>query len=513
MKITNRKMISTIEENLDFDSNKKVRCGLVKVSDGKSKPVVMRLYLTLEQMRLQEEIISPVNNNSPNTYPKDASIRLVVVNRDTRGNLGISIKGGAEHKLPILISKIIKGQSAHLTGLLFVGDAIIKVNGELINHCTHEEAINIIHNAGDMVMLTVKHYASATPFLSKTVDNNLSNIEETIQEPLDNEKMMRTTNNIRPSTLDINYTAMKKWSDVITVPLLMAYITRYMYGTDKLRPNAFEIRGLNGSKTGIIHCEDSAILSQWLKYINDNIMALSSLQIKLFNRNYQGGDRIEYMGWVNEGILNRNTSWQNYRPRFLVLKGTEVFIFETPPLTMDELNKCKGKLKVYQSMLRIIKDSENVDERQHCFLLQTCGENSKYFSVETRHELLRIESAWHTSICTSVIKIGTITFNVVCSDTRRNAGLTLNWNHGFSLYDTTTREYVWRYKFSNLRGSSDDGKSKLKLHFYDPDSKAIETKALECIVLQGLLFCMHAFLTAKVASVDPSFLSVFNLTC
>jgi hypothetical protein len=44
----------------------------------------------------------------------------------------------------------------------------IAVNGELINHCTHDEAINIIHNAGDMVMLTVKHYASATPFLAKT---------------------------------------------------------------------------------------------------------------------------------------------------------------------------------------------------------------------------------------------------------------------------------------------------------------------------------------------------------
>ncbi|KAI5750324.1 hypothetical protein M8J76_014680 [Diaphorina citri] len=496
MKITTKKMISTIEENTEFNSKKKVRCGLVKVSDGKSKPVVMRLYLTIEQLRLQKEIISPVNNNSTTIYPKDASIRLVVVNRDPGGGLGISIKGGAEHKLPILISKIVKGKSADLTGQLFVGDAIIKVNGELINHCTHDEAINIIHNAGDMVMLTVKHYASATPFLAKTIDNNQSNIKESIQEPLDNERVIRTTNNVRPSTLDINCTSMRKWSDVITVPLMMAYITRYMYGTDKLRPNAFEIRGLNGSKTGIIHCEDSAILSQWLKYI------------KLFNRNLQGGERVEYMGWVNEGILNRNTSWQNYRPRFLCLKGTEVFIFDNPPLTIDDLNKCKSKFKVYQSMLRIIKESENVDERQHCFLLQTCGENSKYFSVETRHELLRIESAWHTSICTA-----TITFNVVCSDTRRNAGLTLNWNHGFSLYDTATREYVWRYKFSNLRGSSDDGKSKLKLHFYDPESKTIETKALECIVLQGLLFCMHAFLTAKVASVDPSFLSVFNLTC
>lgn len=42
------------------------------------------------------------------------------------GGLGISIKGGAEHKLPILISRIFKDQAADQTGELFVGDAIIK---------------------------------------------------------------------------------------------------------------------------------------------------------------------------------------------------------------------------------------------------------------------------------------------------------------------------------------------------------------------------------------------------
>lgn len=30
---------------------------------------------------------------------------------------------------------------------------------------------------------------------------------------------------------------------------------------------------------------------------------------------------------------------------------------------------------------------------------------------------------------------------------------------------------------------------------------------LECSQLQNLLFCMHAFLTAKVAAVDPTFLT------
>jgi len=50
----------------------------------------------------------------------------VSVTRQTEGGLGLSIKGGAEHKLPILISRIFKDQAADRTGELFVGDAIIK---------------------------------------------------------------------------------------------------------------------------------------------------------------------------------------------------------------------------------------------------------------------------------------------------------------------------------------------------------------------------------------------------
>lgn len=56
---------------------------------------------------------------------------------------------------------------------------------------------------------------------------------------------------------------------------------------------------------------------------------------------------------------------------------------------------------------------------------------------------------------------------------------------------------IWQYKFSQLRGSSDDGKSKLKLHFHDHETRSIDTKELECQVLQSLLFCMHAFLTGN----------------
>ena len=64
-------------------------------------------------------------------------------------------------------------------------------------------------------------------------------------------------------------------------------------------------------------------------------------------------------------------------------------------------------------MFRIIKESENVDERQHCFLIQTFGQESHYFSVETRQELLRLESAWHRAVCLAISMLGSKTFHVV----------------------------------------------------------------------------------------------------
>lgn len=59
-------------------------------------------------------------------------------------------------------------------------------------------------------------------------------------------------------------------------------------------------------------------------------------------------------------------------------------------------------------MFRVIKESETVDARQHCFLLQSSPPDTvpRYLSVETRQELLRIENSWNSTIITSVIKLG-----------------------------------------------------------------------------------------------------------
>ncbi|TMW44518.1 hypothetical protein DOY81_010402 [Sarcophaga bullata] len=135
MKI-NEKMATPIEEKVD--QNLKIRTGMVNVSDGKSKPEPLRLNLTMELVTLQRlEIVTPTNlQNGP---PSESKERMVQITRQKQGGLGLSIKGGAEHKLPILISRIYKDQAADITGQLFVGDAIIKVNGEYITACPHDD--------------------------------------------------------------------------------------------------------------------------------------------------------------------------------------------------------------------------------------------------------------------------------------------------------------------------------------------------------------------------------------
>ena len=79
--------------------------------------------------------------------------RVVRVTKEDANGLGISIKGGRENKMPILISKIFKGMAADKTEKLYVGDAILSVNGEDLREATHDEAVKALKRAGKVVDL------------------------------------------------------------------------------------------------------------------------------------------------------------------------------------------------------------------------------------------------------------------------------------------------------------------------------------------------------------------------
>lgn len=84
------------------------------------------------------------------------AVRKVRVVKQESGGLGISIKGGRENRMPILISKIFPGLAADQSRALRVGDAILSVNGNDLREATHDQAVQALKKAGKEVTLEGK---------------------------------------------------------------------------------------------------------------------------------------------------------------------------------------------------------------------------------------------------------------------------------------------------------------------------------------------------------------------
>lgn len=82
--------------------------------------------------------------------------RVVRITKEDQHGLGISIKGGRENKMPIIVSKIFKGLSADKTKQLYTGDAILSVNGQDLQNASHDEAVACLKKSGRVVEIEGK---------------------------------------------------------------------------------------------------------------------------------------------------------------------------------------------------------------------------------------------------------------------------------------------------------------------------------------------------------------------
>lgn len=87
-------------------------------------------------------------------------IRTVVVNRSHGQGLGISITGGREHGVPILISELEANGPAALSGQLYIGDAILSVNEKDLRQACHKEAVDILKQPSEECRLQVQYIAA-----------------------------------------------------------------------------------------------------------------------------------------------------------------------------------------------------------------------------------------------------------------------------------------------------------------------------------------------------------------
>ncbi|RUS83776.1 hypothetical protein EGW08_008434, partial [Elysia chlorotica] len=95
--------------------------------------------------------------------------RTVLVRQEPGEGLGMSITGGKEHGVPILISEIHEGQPAERCGQLYVGDAILSVNGIDLRNAKHGEAVTILSQQQGEISLNVMFVA---PDEESDDDNN-----------------------------------------------------------------------------------------------------------------------------------------------------------------------------------------------------------------------------------------------------------------------------------------------------------------------------------------------------
>ncbi|XP_006626350.1 Golgi-associated PDZ and coiled-coil motif-containing protein isoform X1 [Lepisosteus oculatus] len=97
-------------------------------------------------------------------------IRKVLLSKEDHEGLGISITGGKEHGVPILISEIHPTQPAERCGGLHVGDAILAVNGINLRDAKHKEAVTILSQQRGEIEFEVVYVAPE-------VDSDDENVE------------------------------------------------------------------------------------------------------------------------------------------------------------------------------------------------------------------------------------------------------------------------------------------------------------------------------------------------
>ncbi|KAG8445589.1 hypothetical protein GDO86_010386 [Hymenochirus boettgeri] len=307
----------------------------------------------------------------------------------------------------------------------------------------------------------------------------------------------------------------------------MARISRFSASTVKLRTNSFELLALDGISSGIIQFNSAHDSADWLRTISTNINDLMLQNMKMINKCYSMCDQIMHMGWVSEKVQGSDGS-QVYKFKFLVLKGSCFYIFKIPPVsTLDWVraekiyNLCEVLFKVSKVWpadeiwiqenlyLNHNQNEELEDQRPYCFSILVGHGKSHYFCTELGNDLLVWEKLFQKAIFMEVQRTGSKTY--VCSSQGEVVCFTVDFISGFTCFDNKSKNIIWRFKFSQLKGSSDDGKTRVKLLFQSADTKQIEMKELEFQDLTAVLHCIHSFIAAKVASMDPMFINSQSL--
>ncbi|MGH0115763.1 UNVERIFIED_CONTAM: hypothetical protein FKN15_046948 [Acipenser sinensis] len=254
-------------------------------------------------------------------------VRKVRVLKQESGGLGISIKGGQENRMPILISKIFPGLAADHSRALRVGDAILSVNGNDLREATHDQAVQALKKAGKEVTLEVKYIKEVTPLFKKP--------SLVADLPWDG---VRPQSPSLSGSEDSGSPKHMGTKDKKVISLKMCYISRNLTIPD-LESRLIELHSPDGRNTVVLRCKDSAAAHSWFTAIHTNIAALlphvlAELNSMLGSSNTSSNREVRHVGWLAEQIKLDGGRHQ-YKPVVMALTEKDILLYDSMPWTRE----------------------------------------------------------------------------------------------------------------------------------------------------------------------------------
>ncbi|XP_047667346.1 beta-1-syntrophin isoform X2 [Tachysurus fulvidraco] len=420
--------------------------------------------------------------------------RCVRVVKQDVGGLGISIKGGKENKMPILISKIFKGLAADQTHSLYVGDAILSVNGVNLRDATHDEAVQGLKRAGRVVTLEVKYMREATPYVKKG-----SPVAEIGWEtpPPESPRLGSPPCEVPPSPPSLSL-----HGDCRYIPLKMCYVTRAMTNPDP-ENRLLELHSPDTKHTVVLRCSDTGSAQAWFDSMqtatNSIINKVMSELSEAARNGFEASHEIRHLGWLAEKTESDRQRW---KPVVVVVTDKDLMLYDsmtrmkenwlnpahTYPLLSTRLvhsGPDRGSPQPGGELSFATRTGTRLGIETHVFRAETC----KDLSMWTRH----IVAGCHTAA--EMIKEVTTS----CMYKGQDCRLVIHYELGFSVLPEGEPPHghpLFSYPFEKLRMSSDDGVRMLYLDFGGKEGE-IQLDLHSCP--KPIVFILHSFLSAKIA--------------
>eukprot|EP00043_Microstomoeca_roanoka_P010806 m.102258 g.102258 ORF g.102258 m.102258 type:complete len:527 (-) comp15006_c0_seq2:831-2411(-) len=404
--------------------------------------VLHSTYVSISRLVNEQSASDLLNRGRHIEQPRD-----VVIFKNPGEPLGISIKGGKEHRLPILLSQIKEGGPVDAAQTCFVGDELLEVDGVSLANVTQNEAIDIIHRCYKQtrVQLKVRFYLAAH--------------HQLVSEYL------------RTSDPTVPMAKQQKWKEIVQIPLEYCHVSYYHDATDQRREQeSFIIRAaLDISKKAILRPPfgNVDIMLNWVRAIRNARDNYPCPPLAKANPPLDFTGRVVHIGRVHE--RKSDGSWID---RFLVLTDHDVGLYSAPPTTPIELDHPRTgcfPLLALRFVLGARKPhaADPLDAREKdggCFSLKIAGGLQVYLCAGSREMTSRWKTMFEQRTDNAVRQAGSITYS---AKHEWDVALTVNWQTGLWLNNDLVgdKSLIWHHPFAHLRQVEVTGPTSLRIAF------------------------------------------------